>query len=68
MSGRSRRDFLKIAVAGAAGAAFAPAAGRAAGKTVTLLDESSFTLTFDDYVQNTLAPAYEKETGVKVVY
>ncbi len=68
MSSQSRRDFLKIAVAGAAGAALAPAAGRAAGKTVTLLHETSFIQTFDEYMQNTLAPAYEKETGTKVVY
>jgi multiple sugar transport system substrate-binding protein len=68
MSGRSRRDFLKIAVAGAAGAALAPGVGRAAGKTVTLLHESSFIKVFDEYMQKTLAPAYEKETGVKIVY
>jgi len=68
MSGRSRRDFLKIAVAGAAGAALAPGAARAAGKSVTLLHESSFIKVFDEYMQNTLAPAYEKETGVKIVY
>src|ERR1700726_2377196 len=76
MSKSSRRDFLKIAVAGAPvaalGAAFAgqgvaPSA-HAAGKTVTLLHESSFIKTFDEYMQKTLAPAYEKETGVKVVY
>jgi multiple sugar transport system substrate-binding protein len=65
MSGRSRRDFLKIAVAGAAGTALAPSLGRAADKTVTLLHESSFIKTFDEYMQKTLAPAYEKETGVK---
>jgi multiple sugar transport system substrate-binding protein len=68
MSGRSRRDFLKIAVAGAAGAALAPGAARAAGKSVTLLHESSFIKVFDEYMQNKLAPAYEKETGVKIVY
>src|SRR5436309_11696489 len=68
MSGASRRDFLKIAVAGAAGAALPNGAGHAAGKTVTLLHESSFIKTFDEYMQKTLAPAYEKETGVKVVY
>jgi multiple sugar transport system substrate-binding protein len=68
MSGRSRRDFLKIAVAGAAGAAFAPGTGRAAGKTVTMLHETSFIPPFDEYFQKTLAPAYEKETGVGVVY
>ena len=68
MRSTSRRDFLKIAAAGAAGTAFAPAIGRAAGKSITMLHESSFIKTFDEYVQNTLAPAYEKETGVKVVY
>src|SRR5438045_2474485 len=68
MGGRSRRDFLKIAVAGAAGAAFAPGAARAADKSVTMLHESSFIKTFDEYMQKTLAPAYEKETGIKVVY
>ena len=68
MSGKSRRDFLKIAVTGAAGAALAPRIGHAAGKTVTMLHESSFIKTFDEYMQKTLAPAYEKETGVKVVY
>ena len=64
----SRRGFLKIAAAGAAGAALSPALGRAAGKTVTLLHESSFIPPFDEYMQNVLAPAYEKETGVKIVY
>jgi multiple sugar transport system substrate-binding protein len=68
MSSTSRRDILKIAIAGAAGAALAPAAARAAGKTVTLLRETSFIQTFDEYMQKTLAPAYEKETGVKIVY
>jgi multiple sugar transport system substrate-binding protein len=64
----SRRGFLKIAAAGAAGAALMPALGRAAGKTVTLLHESSFIPPFDEYMKNVLAPAYEKETGVKIVY
>jgi multiple sugar transport system substrate-binding protein len=68
MSGRSRRDFLKIAVAGAAGAAFAPTAGRTADKTITILHESSFIPPFDEYIKTTLAQAYQKETGVKVVY
>jgi multiple sugar transport system substrate-binding protein len=68
MSGKSRRDFLKIAMAGAAGAALAPAAGRAAGKTVTILHESSFIPPFDEYIKTKLAQAYEKETGVKIVY
>ena len=68
MGGTSRRDFLRIAAAGAAGAALAPAAGRAADKTVTLLHETSFIPPFDEYMQKTLAPAYEKLTGVKVNY
>ncbi len=68
MGDTSRRDFLKLSAAGAAGALLAPVAARAAGPTVTLLHESSFIQTFDDYMQNTLAPAYEKETGVKIVY
>jgi len=68
MSGRSRRDFLKIAAAGVAGAAFAPTAGRTADKTITILHESSFIPPFDEYIKTTLAQAYQKETGVKVVY
>jgi multiple sugar transport system substrate-binding protein len=68
MSGTSRRDFIKITVAGAAGAALMPPPAHAAGKTITLLHESSFIKTFDEYMAKTLAPAYEKETGVKVVY
>ena len=68
MSSASRRDFLKIAMAGAAGAALAPAAGRAAGKSITLLQETSFVPTYDEYFQKTLGPTYEKETGVSVVY
>jgi multiple sugar transport system substrate-binding protein len=68
MGSRSRRDFLKMAGAAAAGAAFAPTAGRAAGKTITILHESSFIPPFDEYIKTTLAQQYEKETGVKVVY
>ena len=68
MSSRSRRDFLKMAGAAAAGAALAPHAGRAADKTITILHESSFIPPFDEYIKTTLAQQYEKETGVKVVY
>jgi multiple sugar transport system substrate-binding protein len=68
MSGRSRRDFLKIAMAGAGAAALMPSAGRAAGKTITVLHESSFIPPFDEYIKTTLAQQYEKETGIKVVY
>jgi len=68
MSGRSRRDFLKVAVAGAGAAALMPSGGRAAGKTITVLHESSFIPPFDEYIKTTLAQQYEKETGIRIVY
>jgi multiple sugar transport system substrate-binding protein len=40
----------------------------AAEKTITILHESSFIKPFNDYVVNTLAPAYEKETGIRINY
>jgi multiple sugar transport system substrate-binding protein len=68
MGSQSRRDFLKTAAAGAAGAALLPAAGRAAGKTVTMIHESSFIPPFDEFIKTKLAQEYEQQTGVKVVY
>jgi len=68
MTTASRRDFLKIAAAGAVGGAILPWRAEAAGKTITLLHESSFIKTFDEYMQKTLAPAFEKETGIAVNY
>ena len=67
MSTSSRRDVLKIALAGA-GAAALPWPAKAAGKQITMLHESSFIKVFDEFFQKTLAPNYEKETGVKVIY
>src|SRR5271165_5851156 len=64
----SRRRFLELAGLGAVGAAIGPQPARAAGKTITLLHETSFIPPFDEFMQKTLAPAYEKETGVKIVY
>src|SRR5690349_20931272 len=64
----SRRNFLKFAAGGAAVAIGRPRPARAEAKTITILHESSFIKPFDEYVTNTLAPAYEKETGIKVVY
>jgi multiple sugar transport system substrate-binding protein len=68
MSSTSRRDFLKLTGAGAMAAAVAPRPATAGQKSITVLHESSFIKNFDEYFQNTLAPAYEKETGVKVNY
>src|SRR5947199_3304884 len=67
MSSASRRDFLKTAVVGGAAAALAPPA-RAQGKAITVLHESAFIPAFDAYMKDKIAPAYEKATGVKVVY
>jgi multiple sugar transport system substrate-binding protein len=68
MDRTSRRGFLKLAGLGAVGAMLGPQPGRAAAKSLTVLHESSFIKTFDEYFQKTLAPAYEKKTGVKVNY
>ncbi|HYM71554.1 MAG TPA: extracellular solute-binding protein [Stellaceae bacterium] len=67
MTTASRRDFIKIAAAGAAGAAL-PWQAQAQAKAITLLHESSFIKTFDEFMKNTLAPEYEKQTGIKVNY
>ena len=64
----SRRGFLKAAGIGAFGAAIGARPLAAQAKSLTLLHESSFIKTFDEYMQKTLAPAYEKETGVKINY
>ena len=64
----NRRGFLKIAAAGTAAALSRPLPAGAAEKTITILHESSFIKPFDEYVENTLAPAYEKATGIKVDY
>ena len=68
MATTSRREVLKIAAFGAAGAALSPWQARAQAKSITLLHESSFIKTFDDFMQKTLAPEYEKATGIKVTY
>jgi multiple sugar transport system substrate-binding protein len=68
MNAPSRRRFLKLVGVGAAGAALGPPRASAAARSITVLHESSFIKPFDEYFQNTLAPAYEKETGIKVNY
>jgi len=68
MSSASRRDFLKIGVAGAGAAALMPHTGLAAGKSIAMLHESSFIPAFDAYMKTTIAAAYKKATGIDVVY
>src|SRR6058998_990109 len=65
---RSRREFLTLAALGTVGAVIGPRQAPAATKALTVLHESSFIKTFDEYFQKTLAPTYEKETGIKVNY
>lgn len=64
----SRRDFLKAAVAGSVGASFSLTDAQAATKSLTFMHENSFIKTYDEYMNKTLIPAYEKETGIKVKY
>jgi multiple sugar transport system substrate-binding protein len=65
---RSRRQFLKTTALGAAAVAIGARPGRAASKTLTLMHENSFIKSYDEYFQKTLAPAYEKATGVAIKY
>src|SRR4051812_32498125 len=64
----SRRQVLKAAAAGAVTSIIGAPRGRAAAKSLTLIHESSFIKNYDAYFQNTLAPAYEKLTGIKINY
>lgn len=64
----SRRDVLKISALAGFGTLLGGGPGRAAPKALSLMHESSFIPPFDAYVKNTLAPAYEKLTGIKVDY
>ncbi|HXT80744.1 MAG TPA: ABC transporter substrate-binding protein [Acetobacteraceae bacterium] len=64
----SRRDILKITALSSVGGLLGAAQARAAPKTLTLMHESSFIPAYDAYVKNTLAPAYEKATGIKLIY
>ena len=47
----TRRDFLKLAAAGTAAMVSRPQPAGAAGKTITILHESSFIKPFDEYVE-----------------
>src|SRR5262249_45286381 len=68
MSGRSRRDFLKVAMGGAGAGARLPRGGRAAGKKKTVFHGKAFIPPFHQYIKTTLAQQYEKETGIRIVY
>jgi multiple sugar transport system substrate-binding protein len=63
----TRREFLTVAMA-ATGTALAPRRAAAAPKAMSVVHESSFIKGFDDFFVKTLAPEYEKLTGIKINY
>src|SRR5215467_7619747 len=66
----TRREFLTVGLV-ATGAALSPRradAGGKAPKALTTVRESSFIKAFDDFFVKTLAPEYDKLTGIKVGY
>src|SRR3989449_11320293 len=68
----SRRDFLKLAAAGAAsasaGATWRPRKADAKPTQITFMRESSYVKEFDEHFKNVLIPRYQQETGIKIVY
>jgi multiple sugar transport system substrate-binding protein len=67
----TRRDFLKLGVAGAAGVAAGPFVSRNAQAkpvSITFARESAYVKNFDEHFQKVMAPAYEKATGIKIEY
>src|SRR5947209_19312204 len=68
----SRRDFLKLAAAGAAsasaGATWRPRKADDKPAQITFMRESSYVKEFDEHFKNVLIPRYQAETGIKIVY
>jgi len=64
----SRRDVLSISAMSAVGGLLGAARAHAAPKSMTFMHESSFIPAYDAYMKNTIAPAYEKATGIKINY
>ncbi len=67
----TRRSFLKLAAAGAAGVTAGPWVSRHAQAkpvSITFARESSYVKNFDVHFQNVMAPAYEKAMGIKIEY
>src|SRR5262249_13302686 len=64
----TRRDFLTTTAGALAGVTLGVGRAGAAPKAMTVVRESSFIKPFDDYFANTLAPEYEKLTGIKINY
>jgi multiple sugar transport system substrate-binding protein len=65
----SRRDFLKVAAAGAtAAAAWRPTRAGAKPAQITFIRESSYVKEFDEHFKNVLIPRYQQEAGIKINY
>src|SRR5438094_8920139 len=68
----SRRDFLKLAAAGAAsasaGGTWRPRKADATPAQITFLRESSYVKEFDEHFKNVLIPRHQTEPGIKIVY
>ncbi len=64
----TRREFLTVSLAAAAGAALPSWPAAAAPKSMSVVHESSFIKAFDEFFVKTLAPEYEKLTGMKINY
>ena len=64
----SRRDVLKVAGIGGAGALLGARTGHSATKNLSFMHESSFIQTYDDFFKKTLVPEYAKATGITVDY
>src|SRR5262245_41429487 len=69
---KPRRDFMKLAAAGVAGAAvgasWRPRKASAKPTQITFIRESSYVKEFDEHFKNVLIPRYQQETGIKLVY
>src|SRR6266567_4277607 len=64
----SRRDVLTISALSTVGGLLGAARAHAAPKSMTFMHESSFIPAYDALMKNTIAPAYEKSTGIKINY
>src|SRR5262245_50639238 len=64
----TRREVLSPGHAIATGPILAPRLSSAAPKSMSVVHESSFSKPFDDFFVKQLAPAYEKQTGIKINY
>jgi len=68
----SRRDFLKLSAAGAAGVAvgagWRPRRAGAKPEKITFIRESSYVKEFDEHFNKVLIPRYQQETGIKINY